>query len=212
MLLELSEILACPSCGPPQALVAVVFASEGRRVLDGFLGCPGCDSRFPITSAVVRFEPEDGAVQRPVSPGTLPDETPLLIAALLDLSRGRGHVLLGHGLAEAAVELAGLAPGWEVICLETAEAPTAGPVAVSRLVVGARPLPLQPGMLGAMALAGEPALELLPEAQRLLVRGGRLVVLAPPEGTAVEASRIGLDVVAADDRALLAVRPSASRP
>ena len=48
MLLELSEVLACPRCGPPQVMVAVVHESVGHRVTRGFLGCPTCDSRFPI--------------------------------------------------------------------------------------------------------------------------------------------------------------------
>ena len=32
MLLELSEVLACPQCGPPQVMVAVVQESVGHRV------------------------------------------------------------------------------------------------------------------------------------------------------------------------------------
>ena len=58
MLLELSEILACPACGPPQVMVAVVHESAGHRVTHGFLGCPACDSRFPIEEGTVHLVPQ----------------------------------------------------------------------------------------------------------------------------------------------------------
>ena len=45
MLLDLSESLACPRCGPPQRVIVLVERMEGGRVLDGRLDCPGCESR-----------------------------------------------------------------------------------------------------------------------------------------------------------------------
>jgi len=53
--LELSELLACPRCGPGQGLVVSVDRIEDRRVREGLLACPGCDARYSIGEGGIDF-------------------------------------------------------------------------------------------------------------------------------------------------------------
>ena len=131
MLLELSEVLACPRCGPPQVMVAVVHESVGYRVTSGFLGCPTCDSRFPIEESTVhlqRQEPGEQPEASAPSPVSLTDESAMLIGAVLDLEQGSGHVLLGPELSEVADAVAALAERWEVVSLCSVRPAHAAPV------------------------------------------------------------------------------------
>jgi uncharacterized protein YbaR (Trm112 family) len=216
VLLELSEILACPACGPPQVMVAVVHSAEGRRVTEGFLGCPACEARFAITDAVARLvvEGAPGRVEPSDSGSTLAPDTPVLLAALMGLEAGHGPVLLARGLAGAAAGLAGLAPSTEVIQLTgpgTANEEEGGEegrgAGISRVAVTAGALPFQSGRLWGIGLAGPSDVDLLQEAARLLVPGGRVVVVRPSGEAPRAAEAAGLEVLAVDERALLATRP-----
>lgn len=114
----------CPACRPGQGLVARVDQLEGRRVVEGFLGCPNCEARYPIREGVVRFEDEGASPGAGEPPGD-PSETATVVAALMGLEKnGSGYVLLGHGLARVAGLVASLAEGVEVVALARAgEAP-----------------------------------------------------------------------------------------
>ncbi len=223
MHLELVEILACPRCGPPQVLVAVVHEAEGHRVRQGFLGCPACDSRFPVGSGTVRlrWDADDPLAAQALTASedraisAAPPGTAVLIAALLGFERGRGTVLIGPALSGAADEVASLAEGWEVIALQTPASADDGRIPpatrATRLIVepGDR-LPLLPGRLQAAALAGELTAVRVAEATRVLVPAGRLVVLAPAGGETAILEAAGFAVRASDDRAILATRPVSS--
>ena len=219
MLLELSEILACPACGPPQVMVAVVERSDGRWVSDGVLACPACDSRFPIDSGWVHLyqAPAADSGDRDVPfTGAASDEAPLLVSALMGLERGTGHLLFGPGLSGVAEAVAHLAERWSVISVVAGEPPQESAPALanlSRLVVDPRvSLPLQPGRLSAAALDAGATERSMAEAARLLRPGGRLVVLAPGEGAEASLKAASLEVVASDQRAVLARRPLHQRP
>ncbi|MBT8462549.1 MAG: hypothetical protein KJO44_08485, partial [Gemmatimonadetes bacterium] len=139
MLLELSEILACPVCGPPQVMVAVAHESVGRRVSRGFLGCPTCDSRFPVEDGVLYFDRPGSDESREAilaSGAALSPEVAMWVGAVLDVAAGSGHLLLARELGEIADAVAGLAEGWEVVSLSDAgtERPP-GPPNLSRIVV-----------------------------------------------------------------------------
>lgn len=256
MFLELTELLVCPACRPAQGLVALVERMEGRRVVEGFLGCAGCEARYPIRSGEVHFgggavpegaagqaeavrsgrEPpavEDSGADRPGGAGrgrASPEERALLLAALLGLQEGGGGVvLLGRGLARAAAALARLAAGMEVLALaDAAREPADGSLGAgasgsdrgagrTTTLVGVPPdaLPLFSGRLRGVALVGgradDPAADGLTEGElgegvRVLATGGRLAVLRPGAWVARRAAELGMEVLAAEERALVAVR------
>ncbi len=212
MLLELSEILACPVCGPPQIMVAVVHESESHRVIAGFLGCPACDSRFEIIAGVVYFSPSDGTAgpealsHAPV--GRLPEDSATLIAAVLELQKGSGYVLLGPGLEGLAQAVAALAERWEVVSLGRRAAEGTEELAVlSRLITGeSRPFPLLPGRFDAAAMHGDVGADEIRYVATALGQAGRLAIVSPGPSAAQDLREAGLGVLAADARVIVAAR------
>lgn len=223
MHLELSELLACPDCGPRHGVVVSVDRMEDRRVLEGFLSCPTCEARFPIHGGVIDFGPRgdrtsdregggrssgSGPAPLPSAPG--PDDG-LRVAALLDLTEGGGFVLLGRGLSGVAAGVARMATGVELVTLADAPEPAATPepAAAGRISpargVSEASLPLRDLRLRGAVLLGGHAEELA-EATRAVRPGGRVVVLRPSAGMAEAAAGLPLDVVAAEESAIVAVR------
>lgn len=138
MLLELSEVLACPNCLPPQTLVVFVEEMRGRRVLHGHLGCPQCESRFPVRRGTLffgGFEPargarkaeqvrrgwrgptEDPGAARAAGEARAVSELAIEVVALLDVRGRSGVILLDEGLAPVAREVVRLAEGAEIMAL-----------------------------------------------------------------------------------------------
>ena len=212
MLLELSEILACPVCGPPQIMVAVVHESESHRVTSGFLGCPACDSRFEIIAGVVHFSPADGTAgpeamaRAPVGP--LPEDSATLIAAVLELQKGSGYVLFGHGLEGLAQAVAALAEHWEVVSLGRRAAEGAeGLASLSRLITGdSEPLPLLPGRFDAAAMHGDVVVDEIRHVAAALRQAGRLAIVSPGPAAGEDLREAGLGVLASDARVIVAAR------
>ena len=211
MLLELAEILACPACGPPQVMVAVVHESAGHRVTHGFLGCPACDARFPIEEGTVHLVPQ-GVAELPstrrAAYGSTSAEVAVLVGAVLELARGPGHVLLGPELAVTADAVAALAEGWEVVSLlnrRPKEAPES--VNVSQLVVGeVGVLPGLHGRFRAAALGGDPEADRIRAVAAVLAPLGRLAIVAPGTGAVAAMRDAGFEMIAADDRVAVASR------
>jgi len=211
VLLELSEILACPVCGPPQVMVAVVHEAVGHRVTSGFMGCPACAARFPIEEGTVHLVPQ-GVAEVPSAPlalsGSGSDETAVLVGAVLDLARGHGHVLLGPELAAIADAVAALAEGWEIVSLMNSrpdEAPESANV--SRVVVGeVEHLPVLRGRFGAAALGGDPEADRIRAIAAALAPLGRLAIVEPGPGAVAAMRDAEFEVIAADDRVAVASR------
>lgn len=225
MLLELSEVFVCPRCRPAQGMVVMVDRLEGRRVLEGRLGCPGCDVRVPVSRGTIRFDlaasgeseggeeggpavPE-GTTGHPSLPALLRDEAPeeaaLRLAALLGAEKAEGYLLLGPGLAPLAGGVAARAPDAEVLALADArEADVEEGVARA---VGVEPgrLPLFTGRLAGCALSA-PSRPALREGARVLREEARLAVLAPGPGTREELAELPVRTTAEDERAIVAVR------
>jgi uncharacterized protein YbaR (Trm112 family) len=211
MLLELSEVLACPQCGPPQVMVAVVHESVGHRVTRGFLGCPTCDSRFPIEEREVHLQGQEPGeeLEAPASSRvSLAAESAMLIGAVLDLAQGSGHVLLGPELSDTADAVASLAERWEVVSLSGVRpAHAAQSTNVSRIILAAGgPPPVLPGRFGAAALAGDPATDRVRQYAAALRPLGRLAILAPGPGSVEAMREAGLDLKAGDERVAVASR------
>jgi len=73
MNLVLTDVLACPRCGPPFGLILLADSMRERRVLEGVLGCPNCYGRYPVRGGLadLRAVPEGApAVSAGEGPGT----------------------------------------------------------------------------------------------------------------------------------------------
>lgn len=208
MHLELSELLACPRCGPGQGLVVSVDRIEDRRVREGWLACPGCDARYPIGRGGIDFGEAAGGGGD--SGGGDPEDA-VRVAALLGLREGGGVVLLGAGLESAAAGVAELAGGVEVLALSLAPDGPAAPRVTRLLGVRGGALPLHGRRLRGAALAGGSP-ELLAEAARVVRPGGRVAVLRPTPDLDVP-GELPLRVLAAEAAAIVAERtPEESGP
>lgn len=240
MHIELSEVLVCPACGPDANLVLAVDEAEGRWVRSGTLACARCDRRYPVGAGRVDFsaahEPaegpggggtaaaagaarrEPGATGTGEPPGPDPRELEAVateVAALLELQRRAGVVVLGPGLAPAAPRIAAAAERAEVVALggpghgETGGSP-GGESGAGRctFLEGARPgaLPVRERRLAGLALwAPDP--DRLEAAAGTLGPGGRLVGLRPDPDARRALEDLGLEVLASEARAFVAARP-----
>lgn len=213
MLLELSEILACPECGPPQVMVAVVHEALGHRVTRGFLGCPACDSRFPIEEGVVHLggqESPDSEVGSIAQMVPVSEEAAMLAGAVLDLARGSGYLLVAPELETIADAVAALAERWEVVSLGAIGSNKGGQsVNVSRIVVpDGESAPVLPGRCRAAVLSGDPSPHRIREFAGALGPLGRLAVITPGPGAVAAMQDAGLEVIASDERVAVASRRS----
>src|SRR5213594_3164302 len=186
-------MLRCPESHGEAFLVMSTGEMLGRMVRSGILGCPICRREFPIAKGVVNFsggEMRDaGGVaatggSHPASriPHPVDAET---LQALLDLSGPGGYIVLVGAAARHAVGLAGLMGGIHFVAInapsEVEELP------VLSLLACAKMIPLRGAMARSLVVgadwAGDPWLG---EAQRVLLRGRRLVIEAervkPPSG------------------------------
>ncbi len=232
MFIELSEVLACPACGPPQGLVVMVEEMDGRRVTDGYLGCPMCEAHFPIEAGEIDLGGDDAregdaaavaagnpgrGTDRSASSGGAPavgggaERTALLIAALFDVTDGRGYLLLDERLSRLAPEVAAMTGGSEVIALggggtaTAAAAGTTGSPPVNRLR-GAPidRLPVLTRKLRAVALSA-PTEGRLRDAIRALEEGGRMVILNASSEVRSLVGRLPVRVVADEEAAWVGV-------
>lgn len=228
MRVELTEVLACPVCLPDeQGLVAVVDFREGERMREGYLGCPRCETRFPVRGGDVHFGSREAGEAVPGEGEEDPERRAVEVGALLGLTgEVGGYVLLGPGLGAAAALLARAVASVEVLALgpvppagaapARGEASRGGRTAAAGETAGERPtrlltgrptpLPVRSNRLRGVALrTGDAAA--VAEAARALGPGGRLVLFGPEEAAvrAVEAS--ALRVLAAEERALVAALP-----
>lgn len=215
MRLELSELIACPVCGPPRVMVAVVREAAGPRVHSGFLGCPSCEARFPIEGGALYLSKDPGEATpagRTVGPaGAGADahsaET-IMIAAVLGLGEGSGCALVGPGLARMAAGIAEVAGGWEILSLvEAGGAKPGDPENLSRVIIsGLESPPVLAGRFPAVAVKGDGAPARVAAYASCLAPLGRLAVVRPGPGSAEAVLAAGLRVVVSDARVILASR------
>jgi uncharacterized protein YbaR (Trm112 family) len=229
--IELTEALDCPVCQKHLGLVAFVRELRERRVLEGHLGCPECLAEFPIREGGIDLTglEEEAGNDMSADAGVAvdcPDERAIQIAALLGVQEHSGaRLLLDEGLAACATAVVGWGERIEVLTLQPAlvsddasEDPLDGESpgdaeASFRSAPGVTPLagaphacwPIRPHALRGVALLGGSP-ERLREAERVLARDGRLVVLEPVSAVLDGVAELGFEILAAEARALVGAR------
>ena len=174
-------MLRCPEPHEENVLVMSTGEMLGRMVRSGILGCPVCQREYPIVRGVVHFSGsrEQGAVPDAAPASTaprslLPTDPPTL-QALLDLSGPGGYVVLVGSAARHAVGLAGLMGGIHFVGVNAPSDVEELPI-LSLLACGTM-VPLRHAMARAVVVGGADATgSWLAEAERVLLRGRRLVV------------------------------------
>jgi uncharacterized protein YbaR (Trm112 family) len=192
--IELTEMLRCPAPHEETFLVMSTGEMLGRMVRSGILGCPVCQREYPITQGVVRFSgPGRPTPATPAARGSRPDAQTL--QALLDLSGPGGYVVLVGGAATYAGGLAALMGGIHFVGVDAP--PGVVELPVLSLIAGAPGIPLRSAMARSVVVGPDASLApWLAEAQRVLLRGRRLVIedetVAPPQGVTQLAAGQGL--------------------
>jgi len=200
MYILLTDILACPRCGPEHGLVLLADRIDERRVIEGRLGCPNCREQYPIHHGVLDVRTAGDAAPSP-SPSSSSDEAvegdaeaAVRLAALLGLADARGTVLVAGPGAALANAVAALVPEVEVAAF-TAAPPGGGERAgVSRMVGGGR-FPFRDATLRGVALTGGGDERALAEGLRVLQPGARLVVENAAPGTTDRIAAMGAQVM-----------------
>ncbi len=213
-----TDVLACPRCGPGFGLILLAERVVERRVLEGELGCPNCRDRYPIRRgfADLRTAPERSAADRDeaapdsgelvAGSGTVERATRL--AALLGLSEPRRLVLLMGPLAREAAGIADLVQGVEVIAAGRALESWTEEDGVSRIAVG-EALPFLDRSLGGVGLSGATDARRLESAARAVAPLGRLVLEESGSDAEARLDAEGLEVLAADGGTFVATRRTA---
>jgi uncharacterized protein YbaR (Trm112 family) len=193
----LTDILACPRCGPEHGLVLLADRIDERRVTEGRLGCPNCREQYPIHHGVLDVRTAGDASPSPSpSPGEAggDEEAAVRLAALMGLADARGTVLVAGPGAALASAIAGLVPEVEVVAFTSAPPGGEERAGVSRMVGGGR-FPFRDAALRGVALAGGEDEWMLREGFRVLQPGARLVVENAVPGTAERIAALGAQVM-----------------
>jgi len=198
----LTDILSCPVCGPPYGLIVLSDTLQERRVIEGALGCPNCEKRFPIRNGVAHIEGEGGRLALAEAASVAPDPGfAVRLAALLGLEQPGGFVLVAGPAASLAGAVADVIDGIEIV----ADARYSGEGEASCLYLGAR-LPFFGGKLRGVWLSGDAADGWLEEAARVLHPTGRLVLDPAPADAAARLASVGLRVAMEEAGTVLATR------
>ena len=200
MYLLLTDILACPRCGPEFGLVLLADRIAERRVMEGRLGCPNCREQYPIHHGVLDVRTSTGAAGGAESPSPEnavgDDEAAAVrLAALLGLADARGTVLIAGPGAALADAVSALVEEVEAVAF-TPDPPVGGEerAGVSRIVGGGR-FPFRDRTLRGVALTGGGDEARLAEALRVLQPGARVVVDHAAEATAERLEALGAQVI-----------------
>ena len=198
MYLLLTDILACPRCGPEFGVVLLADRVEERRVLEGRLGCPNCREQYPIRHGVLDVRTAgDAGVDESPSPENVvavDADAAVRLAALLGLADARGTVLIAGPGAALADAVTALLEEVEVVAC-TAGVPAGDERAGVSRIAGGRRLPFRGRTLRGVALTGGADEALLAEGVRVLQPGARIVVEHAAPGTAARLSALGAQVM-----------------
>ncbi len=171
-------MLRCPESHEEAFLVMSTGEMLGRMVRSGILGCPVCHREYPIVRGVVDFrEAEKGEGSPPPSPFPGRSTDAQTLQALLDLSGPGGYVVLVGAAARHAVALAGLLGGGGIHFVGVNAPPDVAELPVLSLLACDTMIPLRGAMARAVVVGPDrTGAPWLAEAERVLLRGRRLVV------------------------------------
>lgn len=176
MFIELVDSLRCVVPHEDSWLVASADRMDGRRIVEGTLGCPVCRARYAVRDGVAWL----GADERqpvPEEPPPAPEAREadvMRLAALLDLREPGARAVLGGALGHLGHELAAVTQA-ELLLVDPPASVRAGE-GVSIVRSDAR-LPLAEASMRAAALDGR-TISALPAVAAVLRDGGRLVAPA----------------------------------
>jgi hypothetical protein len=184
--IELVDQLRCVRAHEDSWLVAASQRMSGRHIVDGQLGCPVCEARYPVRAAVADFRtvgvaPAAAPFAAPfasVVGDPVPDaEEAMRLAALLALDEVRAPVVLVGAWGGLASLLLAMAPA--VYLVVNPAAPVEERPEISALLA-AGALPLAAGVAHGVALDAAGAADdgLVAGAVHALRGGGRLVAPA----------------------------------
>jgi hypothetical protein len=184
----LTDRLICPRCGPEWPLILLAHEVRDRRILEGDLGCPSCDTKFPVRKGFgdLRIPPfEDPpspshASDPPADQATEADEEAVKLAALMGLTTGPGMELILGQRARLASALAGLLEEVEIVAADPRQVSVAERPGVSRMAVGPA-MPFRSHSFQAVALADAPTPEEVREGARVTAPMGRVVAFRVSE-------------------------------
>jgi uncharacterized protein YbaR (Trm112 family) len=200
--LVLTDILSCPRCGPEQGLIVLSHRMVDRRILEGRLGCPICESQYPIHSGVadLRTEPADAQASETRA------HTALELAALMGVAQGPGFALISGGTPRLAAELAETVADLEWIALGGNLEAQPEREGVNRLAVDSANVPVRArSVRGAIVLDRGRSLR---DIVRALRPAARLVLAQPDDAMIAELSELGMRIIARNDALLVAERSS----
>jgi uncharacterized protein YbaR (Trm112 family) len=210
----LTDLTTCPRCGPEFGLIALADSLVDRRIRAGSLGCANCRSQYPVRGGIADLRVDGGAAlaedSRPGdSGGDTPEpddsETAFRIAALLGVSEGGGALLLVGFPAALVIAASKVVPEVEFALLDP---PRAEPAArgISQLLAGPV-IPLRSRSVRGVALQGDRAATLLPEALRVLRPGARLVVVGAAAAIVSELRATTMQILLDQDAVVVASLP-----
>ena len=202
----LTDVLACPRCGPAFGLILVPDEVHERRVASGILACANCRERYRIDDGIadlraVTRPPGDEGAHYHADPH---DGRALRLAALMGVSEGPAIVLIAGPDAARAGEIAATVAELEVIAAGGVGEVRSG-AGVSAVLVGDA-LPVVSGKLRAVALTGDAADRFLEEGARAVAPTSRLVLDPGPADAEARLAAAGLRTLAHEGGTIIAAR------
>lgn len=182
-----------------------------RRVLEGWLGCPNCRDRYPVTGGFGDLRPPPrGDFAEPASPfADPPREESVKLASLLGVAEGHGHLALLGDVARHARTLTALLEEVEVVAVSARLRHGREDPGVSRMASGPA-LPFYSRSLRGVALEGVDGPQRVAEAVRVTGPMGRVVVLGAGDGVRTLLEERGLAVVLDESGVVVGLRQPGS--
>jgi len=202
MLIVLTDILACPRCGPRFGLLVMAERLQDRRVEEGSLGCANCRQLYPIRDGLadLRYPPDAEPAEGAGSARSpeIDDDAALRIAALLGVTGGPGVLVIAGPGSAIARQVAAIVPETGIVSVGPETLTLADHEGGSR-VLAMSGLPFRTGSARGVALTGWAASALLEEGVRTAAPGARLVLDPAPPGCVERLSAAGATLLLLQD-------------
>ena len=205
----LTDVLACPRCGPAFGLILVPDEVHERRVASGILACANCRERYRIDDGVADLRgaaAEGSGDDSAPDPLDAHDDRALRLAALMGVSEGPAIILIAGPESKRAAAIAAMVAELEVIAAGARGEVRSG-AGVSAVLVGDA-LPVVSGKLRAVALTGQAADRWLEEGARAVAPTARLVLDPAPADAQARLDAAGLRTLAHEGATIVAARLS----